>query len=75
MVIIKYTARELNAWSKLDHPNILKLHGLAIFRSCLAMVSPWMAYGNVNSVLKYRPNLDRYAMVSMEGDRSGETTC
>ncbi|KAJ1304048.1 hypothetical protein OPQ81_008456 [Rhizoctonia solani] len=45
--IIKYTAREIAAWSKLDHPNILEFLGLAVFENQLVMVSPWMHYGNV----------------------------
>ncbi|QRW02585.1 Tyrosine kinase specific for activated [Ceratobasidium sp. AG-Ba] len=43
---IKRTARELSIWSKLAHGNILELQGLAVFQGCLAMVSPWMAYGS-----------------------------
>ncbi|CAE6444245.1 unnamed protein product [Rhizoctonia solani] len=45
--IVKYTAREIAAWSKLDHPNILEFLGLAVFHNQLVMVSPWMHYGNV----------------------------
>ncbi|KAF8706721.1 Structural maintenance of chromosomes protein, partial [Rhizoctonia solani] len=45
--IIKYTAREIAAWSKLDHPNILEFLGLAVFQNQLVMVSPWMHYGDV----------------------------
>ncbi|ELU39095.1 nuclear condensin complex subunit Smc2, putative [Rhizoctonia solani AG-1 IA] len=45
--ITKYTAREIAAWSKLDHPNILEFLGLAVFQNQLVMVSPWMHYGDV----------------------------
>ncbi|CAE6458990.1 unnamed protein product [Rhizoctonia solani] len=45
--IIKYTAREIAAWSKLDHPNVLEFLGLAVFQNQLVMVSPWMHCGDV----------------------------
>ncbi|KAF8595127.1 kinase-like protein [Ceratobasidium sp. AG-I] len=57
---LKRTARELNAWSKLDHPNILTLLGLAEFHGKLSMISPWMEHGNVVSALQKRSDLDRY---------------
>ncbi|KAG8695278.1 hypothetical protein FRC08_007921 [Ceratobasidium sp. 394] len=58
----KHTARELNTWSKLKHPNILELHGGAVFQGCLAMVSPWMPYGGVRSMIQKWPNTDRYKL-------------
>ncbi|KAG9121307.1 hypothetical protein FRC07_002775, partial [Ceratobasidium sp. 392] len=59
---VKRTARELNTWSKLKHRYILELYGLAVFQGCLAMVSPWMEYGSVNSLVKKQPNRDRYKL-------------
>ncbi|KAF8594158.1 kinase-like protein [Ceratobasidium sp. AG-I] len=59
---LKRTARELDTWSKLDHPNILQLFGLAEFHGGLSMVSPWMEYGNVVSALSKWPTVDRYAL-------------
>jgi len=59
---VKHTARELHTWSKLKHHNILELHGLALFRNCLAMVSPWMEHGSVNCFLKTWPDKDRYTL-------------
>ncbi|QRV77067.1 Tyrosine kinase specific for activated [Ceratobasidium sp. AG-Ba] len=56
---VKRTTRELNVWSKLKHKNVLGLSGMAIFQGCLAMVSPWMAYGSVNSVLRKWPEMNR----------------
>ncbi|CUA73243.1 Muscle, skeletal receptor tyrosine protein kinase [Rhizoctonia solani] len=52
--ITKYTAREIAAWSKLDHPNILEFLGLAVFQNQLVMVSPWMHCGNVVEFAKQR---------------------
>ncbi|KAG9105246.1 hypothetical protein FRC07_009456, partial [Ceratobasidium sp. 392] len=59
---VKRTARELNTWSKLKHRHVLELCGLAVFRGCLAMVSPWMEYGSVSSVVKKWPDMDRYEL-------------
>ncbi|QRV91868.1 Tyrosine kinase specific for activated [Ceratobasidium sp. AG-Ba] len=56
---VKRTTRELNVWSKLKHKNVLGLSGMALFQGCLAMVSPWMAYGSVNSVLRKWPEMNR----------------
>ncbi|KAG8777833.1 hypothetical protein FRC12_000182 [Ceratobasidium sp. 428] len=61
---VKRTARELNTWSKLKHKNVLELYGLAVFHGCLAMVSPWMEYGSVNSVVKKWPQMNRYILRS-----------
>ncbi|CAE7082735.1 unnamed protein product [Rhizoctonia solani] len=52
--ITKYTAREIAAWSKLDHPNILEFLGLAVFQGQLVMVSPWMQCGDVVEYAKQR---------------------
>ncbi|KAG8793300.1 hypothetical protein FRC12_003175 [Ceratobasidium sp. 428] len=59
---VKRTARELNTWSRLKHQNVLELSGLALFQGCLAMVSPWMKYGSVTSVVKQWPDRDRYKL-------------
>ncbi|QRW06105.1 Tyrosine kinase specific for activated [Ceratobasidium sp. AG-Ba] len=61
---VKRTARELSIWSKLRHRNVLELQGLVVFQGCLAMVSPWMAYGSVNSVLKKWPNTKRFPLLA-----------
>ncbi|KAG8699147.1 hypothetical protein FRC09_006816, partial [Ceratobasidium sp. 395] len=59
---VKRTARELNTWSRLKHRNVLELSGLALFQGCLAMLSPWMEYGSVTSVVKQWPDRDRYKL-------------
>jgi hypothetical protein len=45
----------LNAWLKLDLPNILDLYGVEIFCNRLPMVSTWMELGHVNSVIERWP--------------------
>ncbi|KAG9095772.1 hypothetical protein FRC07_011032, partial [Ceratobasidium sp. 392] len=59
---LKRTARELCTWSRLRHENILEFRGLAKFRNCLAMVSPWMEYGSVMSLVNRDPNVDRFGL-------------
>ncbi|KAF8599975.1 kinase-like protein, partial [Ceratobasidium sp. AG-I] len=59
---IQHTARELNAWSKLTHPNVAECLGLAVFRDQLVMISPWMDQGNVVEFLKRRPEVDRHTL-------------
>ncbi|KAG9074327.1 hypothetical protein FS749_014126, partial [Ceratobasidium sp. UAMH 11750] len=58
----KRSARELNTWSKLKHQNVLELTGLAVFRGYLSMVSPWVEYGGVSSVVKKWPGVNRYLL-------------
>ncbi|QRV77264.1 hypothetical protein RhiJN_05279 [Ceratobasidium sp. AG-Ba] len=56
-VILKNIARELYAWSKLNHPNVLELTGLSNFRGALAIVTPWMENGTLpNYMLKEQVN-------------------
>ncbi|KAG8790823.1 hypothetical protein FRC12_010903 [Ceratobasidium sp. 428] len=59
---VKHTAHELSTWAKLKGDNILELHGLAIFRNCLTMISPWMELGSVNRAIGINPDLDRYRL-------------
>ncbi|KAF8601625.1 kinase-like protein [Ceratobasidium sp. AG-I] len=56
---LKHAARELHAWSKCNHPNVLKLIGLAIFRDQIGMVSLWMENGNLPNYLSQNPAADR----------------
>ncbi|CAE6429672.1 unnamed protein product [Rhizoctonia solani] len=51
---LKRAARELYTWSKCNHPGVLPLFGLALYRGQLAMVSPWMENGNLRSYLSAR---------------------
>ncbi|KAG9123474.1 hypothetical protein FRC07_014889 [Ceratobasidium sp. 392] len=61
--LLKYAAKELYAWSKCDHPNVLELLGLAEVRGQIAMVSPWMVNGDVGSFLRRQsPTGDRCSM-------------
>ncbi|KAB5593187.1 hypothetical protein CTheo_3350 [Ceratobasidium theobromae] len=56
----KRAAHELYVWSKCNHPNVLKLIGVAKYRNQIAMVSPWMNNGNLSRFLAQNPKVDRY---------------
>ncbi|KAG8745584.1 hypothetical protein FRC12_014508 [Ceratobasidium sp. 428] len=56
---LKNAARELHAWAKCDHPNVLKLLGLAQFRDQIGMVSLWMGHGDLRGYLSRHPTADR----------------
>ncbi|CAE6454768.1 unnamed protein product, partial [Rhizoctonia solani] len=57
--LLKHTARELYTWSRADHPNILKLHGLAMVRGKLAMIAPWMKHCSLLAYIRAWPRVDR----------------
>ncbi|KAG9088031.1 hypothetical protein FS749_002484 [Ceratobasidium sp. UAMH 11750] len=56
---LKHAARELHTWAKCEHPNVLKLLGLAVFRDQIGMVAPWMGNGSLPGYLSREPNTDR----------------
>ncbi|QRV89038.1 actin-like ATPase domain protein [Ceratobasidium sp. AG-Ba] len=56
---LKRAARELYTWSRLKHPNILELVGLAQFQHYVAMISPWMGNGTLLEYIKRNPTVDR----------------
>ncbi|KAG9119412.1 Microtubule-associated protein, microtubule dynamics during spindle orientation, partial [Ceratobasidium sp. 392] len=66
---LKNAARELHTWAKCDHPNVLKLLGLARFRDQIGMVSMWMDHGSLPSYLQLKPTADRCHIV--HGDLKG----
>ncbi|QRV89047.1 kinase domain protein [Ceratobasidium sp. AG-Ba] len=56
---LKRVARELHTWSRLKHPNVLELLGLALFRGHMAMVSPWMSNGTLLEYIHQHPHINR----------------
>ncbi|CAE6413358.1 unnamed protein product [Rhizoctonia solani] len=60
--LLKHAAKELYHWSKLDHPNILPLMGLALYRGYISMVSEWMSDGNLTSYIRTNPTVDRMGL-------------
>ncbi|KAG9124638.1 hypothetical protein FRC07_010822 [Ceratobasidium sp. 392] len=61
---LKAAARELHAWSKYDHPNVVELLGVALFRDRIAMISPWMKNGTLCQYILRHPNADKYCLCS-----------
>ncbi|CAE6383425.1 unnamed protein product [Rhizoctonia solani] len=62
--ILKHTAHEMYTWSISTHPNVLELIGLAVVRDRLAMVAPWVEYGNLLAYIRAEPSADRYHLVA-----------
>ncbi|KAG8791764.1 hypothetical protein FRC12_008185 [Ceratobasidium sp. 428] len=58
----KRAARELYAWSRCNHPNVLPLLGLVRFEGQIRMVSLWMENGSLPQYLKKHHDADRYDM-------------
>ncbi|KAG9097249.1 GTP-binding protein Rho1 [Ceratobasidium sp. UAMH 11750] len=56
---MRLIAREIHAWAKCDHENVLELFGLTQHRGKLAVVSPWMENGNLRQYLTKNPDADR----------------
>ena len=50
-------------WKTLQHPNILPLIGVTVSEAHFAMVSEWMANGNVNEFVKETPDANRLKLV------------
>ena len=50
-------------WSALRHPNVLPLLGATMTGVQFAMVSEWMANGNVSEFVKAHPGADRSGLV------------
>lgn len=56
---LKAAARELHTWSKYNHPNVVRLLGVALFRDRIAMVSLWMKHGTMSQYISRTPDVDR----------------
>jgi hypothetical protein len=56
-------AHELYVWSTLEHINVLKLAGLAIFRDQLSIVSLWIDSGTLLDYIGQNPEANRYELV------------
>lgn len=57
--------KEVQAWHRLDHPHVAKLHGIMQLPQTLAMVSPWCDNGTVIKYLREtKPNANRMQLVS-----------
>jgi len=52
-------------WKGLRHPNVLPLLGVMMTETRFAVISEWMANGNVNEFMKERPDADRLLLVCL----------
>ncbi|KAG8705366.1 hypothetical protein FRC08_001705 [Ceratobasidium sp. 394] len=59
---LKRAAREIYTWSKLQHPHVLRLLGLVVYRDRISMVSPWIESGAVRYYLIRTPEVNRPQM-------------
>ncbi|KAG8727811.1 hypothetical protein FRC12_022204, partial [Ceratobasidium sp. 428] len=60
--ISKSIAREIYAWSKLKHPNVIELIGFSTFRDRISIVSPWMENGTLPAYISKNPQADRFEL-------------
>ena len=58
--------KEAMLWRKLAHPNILPFFGICVdeFAPQMALVSPWMENGNIQTYLKQNPTANRLNLAS-----------
>ncbi|KAF9780779.1 kinase-like domain-containing protein [Thelephora terrestris] len=56
--------KEVIAWKAVQHPNILPLLGVVIAGDRIAMVSEWMAGGNIKEFIGTHPNANRYELLA-----------
>jgi hypothetical protein len=52
-------------WKFLRHPNILPLIGVTMSEAHFAMISDWMANGNINEFVKAHPDANRLELVNL----------
>ncbi|TDL23383.1 kinase-like protein [Rickenella mellea] len=63
----KKLAKETKAWVKLIHPNIHLFYGTSLglrpASESPAMISPWMANGNMTEYIANHPDADKYKLI------------
>jgi len=52
-------------WGALRHPNVLPMLGVTATKPPFAMVSEWMASGDINEFVKTHPEADRLKLVGL----------
>ncbi|ELU44144.1 Pkinase domain-containing protein [Rhizoctonia solani AG-1 IA] len=57
---LKLAAREIYAWSRCQHRNVVPLLGFTFFRGQIAMISPWMENGPLPQYLQREKKVDRF---------------
>ena len=62
-IVLQKFCREVVIWKFLRHPNVLPLLGVTMTETRFAMISDWMANGNINEFVKANPGVDRLKLV------------
>ena len=52
-------------WKSLQHPNVLPLIGVTMSETQFAMISDWMANGNINNFVKAHPDANQLELVGV----------
>ena len=55
--------KEVMTWKTLRHPNVLPLLGVTMGNHRFAMVSEWMANGNINEFIEAHSDVNRFELV------------
>ncbi|CAE6410275.1 unnamed protein product [Rhizoctonia solani] len=59
---LKLAAREIYAWSRCEHENIVPFLGFTFFRGQIAMISPWMENGPLPQYIQRNKKADRFQL-------------
>ena len=52
------------SWKALKHPNVLPLLGVVVTKTKFAMVSDWMANGNITEFVAGQQDANRFELVN-----------
>jgi hypothetical protein len=63
LIAIQLAAREIYAWSRCQHRNVVPLLGFTFMRGQVAMISPWMENGPLPQYLLREKKVDRFGVV------------
>ena len=55
-------------WKALRHPNVLPLLGVIMTETRFAMVSEWMANGNINQFVRAHQDANRFELVRFRSE-------
>ena len=61
--------KEVMTWKALRHQNVLPLLGVMMSGNQFAMVSEWMANGNINEFVKTHRGANRFKLVGLRSHR------
>ena len=67
--------KEVVTWKTLQHPNVLPLIGVIMSGAQFAMVSDWMANGNINEFLKANSDANGIELVGFSFQISLHPLC